>query len=159
MPRQLNKNNLVLFAGTTLLIVAMVSVFLWIGYTKLKGYSSNPLTYGSCISEVQSRVKNVSGWDFEVEYSNCDTIAKDEAIWVFAIRAEDDNSRWRRPLARRRLVFHYDPGRWDNPPPTIKATGNNRVLITVPEVSSIDEKNTMVGDTDVDYEIGRIDYQ
>jgi hypothetical protein len=133
-------------------------VLLWFGYTKLKGYSSNPLTYSSCITETEATKSNVAGWDFEVEDTNCDTLAKDEAVRVFAIRSEGSRSSWGRFFARRRLVFQYDPGNQDELVPVITAVGKNSILISIPRVSSIYEENKQVGGTTVVYDIKRIDY-
>lgn len=131
---------------------------LWFGYTELKGYSSNPLTYSNCITESEAKISNVAGWDFEVEDTNCDTLAKDEAVRVFAIRSGADQSSWGRIFARRRLVFQYDPGNQDALVPAINAIGKNGILISIPRVSYIYEKNARVGDTAVAYDIKRVDY-
>lgn len=144
--------------AVALFIVFATPVGLWVGYTQLKGYSSNPLTYSSCITESEAKFSNVAGWDFEVEDTNCDTLAKDEAVRVFAIRSEANRSPWGRIFARRRLVFQYDPGNQDALVPAISATGQNSILISIPRVSSIYQERRRVGGTNVAYDIKRIDY-
>lgn len=144
--------------AVALFVAIATPIGLWVGYTRLKGYSSNPLTYSSCITESEAQISNVAGWDFEVEDTNCDTLVKDEAIRVFAVRSGADRSKWTRFLARRRLVFQYDPGNQEALVPAISTTGKNRILISIPRVSSIYEKNELVGATEVAYDIKRIDY-
>jgi hypothetical protein len=141
-----------------LFVAFAAPIGLWIGYTKLKGYSSNPLTYSSCITETEAKISDVAGWDFEVEDTNCDTLVKDEAVRVFAIRSETNQSSWGRIFARRRLVFQYDPGDQDELVPAIRVTGKGSVLISIPRVSYIYERNKSVGGTAVVYDIKRIDY-
>jgi hypothetical protein len=142
----------------SLLILFAAPIGLWVGYTQLKGYSSNPLTYSSCITTSKAKVSNVAGWDFEVEDTNCDTLAKDEAVRVFAIRSDANRSSWTRFLARRRLVFQYDPWNQDELVPNIAATGNNDILISIPRVSYIYKQNRLIGHTAVAYDIKKVDY-
>ena len=100
----------------------------------------------------------MAGWDFEVEDTNCDTLAKDDAVSVFAVSPQMNKYRASRWITPRRLVFKYDPGGPDETPPAITATGKDRVLISLPRASSVFSKKSTVGDTDVDYNIGKIDY-
>jgi hypothetical protein len=142
----------------TLLAGLALSTFLWIGYTGLKGYSSNPLTYAFCITEKQAKFENVAGWDFEAEYTNCDTLAKDEEVRVFAVPAQAKNSRLGRLLARRRLIFAYDPASSIADGLTVQAKDAERILISLPRASSVFERNRTLGQIGIDYDIRRIDY-
>ncbi|HWE85275.1 MAG TPA: hypothetical protein VG267_10050 [Terracidiphilus sp.] len=144
--------------AVALFIAFATPIGLWVGYTQLKGYSSNPLTYSSCITETEASLSNVAGWDFEVEDTNCDTLAKDEAVRVFAIRSDANLSSLTRLLARRRLVFQYDPWNQDELVPSITATGKNNILISIPRVSYIYKKNSLIGRTAVAYDIKKVEY-
>jgi hypothetical protein len=144
--------GIVLVAGLTL------STFVWFGYTRLKGYSSNPLTYSSCITESQAKFENVAGWDFEAEETNCDTLAKDDEVRVFAVPALAKNSRLGRLLARQRLIFAYDPGAPGADGLTVQARDAKRILISLPKASSVFEKIRTLDQVGIDYDIRRIDY-
>lgn len=142
-----------------LFIAFAIPIGLWVGYTQLKGYSSNPLTYSSCITTSEAKFSDVAGWDFEVEDTNCDTLAKDEAVRVFAVRSDANRSSWIRFLARRRLVFQYDPWNQDELVPSITATGKDDIMISIPRVSYIYEQNRLIGHTAVAYDVRKVEYR
>ena len=144
--------------GIPLVASLTLSTFLWIGYTKLKGYSSNPLTYSFCITETQAKFENVAGWDFEAEDTNCDTLAKDEEVRVFAVPAQAKSSRLGVLLARRRLIFEYDPGTTGVDGLVIQAKDAKHILISLPCASSVFEKNRTLCEIAIDYDIRKIDY-
>jgi hypothetical protein len=144
--------------GITLVAGLTLSTFLWIGYTRLKGYSSNPLTYPFCITETQAKFENVAGWDFEAEDTNCDTLAKDEEVRVFAVPAQAKYSRLGSLLARRRLIFAYDPGVPGVEGLIVQAKDSKHILISLPEASSVFEKNRTLGEMTIDYNISKVDY-
>jgi hypothetical protein len=144
--------GIVLVAGLTL------STFLWFGFAKLKGHSSNPLTYAFCITETQAKFENVAGWDFEAEDSSCDTLAKDVEVRLFAVPAQAKNSSLGRLLARRRLIFAYDPGTTGADGLMVQARDAKRILISLPKASSVFEKIRTLDQVGIDYDIRRIDY-
>jgi hypothetical protein len=113
----------------------------------------------TCITEQKISIPNFSGMEFEVTYTNCDRILKDEAIDVYVSRAIADGeslfTRWRSP---RTLLFRYDPGRYDSPLPSIKATGPDRILISVPYLASVFLQIRKWGNVSVDYDIGHIEF-
>jgi len=129
-------------------------LFVWFGYTGMKGYSPNPLTYLSCTSETGATFEDVAGWDFEAEDTSCDTLAKDEEVRVFAT----PTGRLKKLFARRRLVFAYDPGAPGTDGLIVRATDAKRVLISLPQVSQIFQRNQTVGEIAIDYDIRQIDY-
>ena len=102
---------------------------------------------------------NLSSLRFEIEDMNCDGLAKDEAIRVYAKNTALDGgwffSKWRN---QRTLLFRYDPGNWDNPLPSITRPNSSTILISVPEVSSIDYQNRNWANMSVTYQIGHVDY-
>jgi hypothetical protein len=142
----------------TLVSGLILTTCIWIGYTRLKGYSSNPLTYSACITETQAKFENVAGWDFEAEDTNCDTLAKDEEVRVFAISDQSKNSRLERLFARRRLIFAYDPGVPGVQGLIVQAKDAKHILISLPEASSVFEKNRKLGEMTIDYNIPKVDY-
>jgi len=113
----------------------------------------------ACHKEVRLKTEDPSGYIFEVEDTTCDILAKDEAISVYARKVDPKGpwvlSGWRN---QRTLLFRYDPGRWDNPLPSITHLSQSTILISVPEVSSIDYQNRKWANMSVNYEIGRVDY-
>jgi hypothetical protein len=118
------------------------------------------VSHATCRTE-QVKVQEISGIRFELEYENCDTFAKDEGISVYA---EKKGSRSERPWFlpdrgdQRTLLFRYDPGRPDNPLPSITRLSESAVVISIPEVSSILYQNRRWGNMSINYEIGRVDY-
>jgi hypothetical protein len=142
----------------TLVAGLALSAFLWVGYTKLKGYSSNPLTYSSCITETEAKFEDIAGWDFEAEDTSCDTLAKDEEVRVFAVSSQAKNSRLGKLFARRRLIFAYDPGTAGVDGLIVRAKDAKHILISLPSASSVFEKNRTLGEKAIDYDIRRIDY-
>src|SRR5579863_3055944 len=112
---------------------------------------------GACATETIITIPNLSGMEFEVTYTNCDTLAKEEAISVYvstaAANRESLLSRWSN---RKTILFRYDPGGSDIAPPSIKAAGKDRVLISIPEVSSVLLENRKWRNVSIDYEIGHI---
>jgi hypothetical protein len=113
----------------------------------------------SCGSEETLKVEELTGLRFEVTYLSCDTIAKDEAIRVYAEAVAPDErwffSKWRN---HRTLLFRYDPTRHDAPLPSITRPSQNVILISVSEVSSIDYQNRKWADMTVNYQIGQVDF-
>ncbi|UWZ86964.1 hypothetical protein [Occallatibacter riparius] len=117
----------------------------------------NPLTAWTCTSEKKGGLSNVSGVDLEIEYTACDLLAKDEAISVYAspYQPGSKHGTWFR---KRTLIFRYDPSGPDELLPGFESIGANRILISVPEVSSISVQRHVYGNTTVNYHIGRINY-
>lgn len=117
----------------------------------------NPLTAWACTSESKGGLSNVSGWDLDIEYTACDLLAKEEAISVYATPYRPGGSQhsWFR---KRTLLFRYDPAGPDELLPGFESAGADRILISVPEVSSISVQQHVLGKTTVNYHIGRIVY-
>jgi hypothetical protein len=94
-----------------------------------------------------------AGGEFSVEYSNCDGIAKDEAIRVYASRPIAGGL-----LTKRTVLFWYDPGNYDEALPTITAPQPGHILIAVPRVSSIEMRKSEWNGHQIDYKIGHVEY-
>jgi len=117
------------------------------------------LTRMVCGTEEKLRVEELSGLRFEVTYLSCDTLAKDEAIRVYAETTAPDRAwffrNWRN---QRTLLFRYDPEREDSPLPIITRPSQSTIRISIPEVSSVSYQNRKWANMSVDYDIGRVDY-
>jgi hypothetical protein len=113
----------------------------------------------ACHTERKLKIEDPSGFIFEVEDTTCHTLASDENVRVY-VRKATPTGTWafldRR--THRTLLFRYDPGRWDNPLPTITRPSQSTILISIPEVSSIVEQSRTWENMSVDYHIGRVDY-
>lgn len=116
-------------------------------------HEADPNTW-ACSSETRMTLPDISGGEFEVIYTNCDTVAKDESISVYV----SARSWVAKLLAKKTLLFRYDPAISNSPLPSIKPSGQNRILISIPRVSSISFQSRKWGAIEVDYEIGKIDY-
>ncbi len=114
----------------------------------------NPWTAWACTSTARGGLGNVSGWDFEIEESHCDLVSRNTAITVYASPTGGSHG-W---FHRRKLLFRYTPGAADDLLPSFEVSGPNRILITVPEVSSVSVKQQTLGNVAVNYHIGRIEY-
>jgi hypothetical protein len=111
----------------------------------------------ACLTETKMKIANLSGMDVDVTYTNCDTIAKEEFVSVYASPAIGrEESLFARLLNRRTLVFRYDPGRPDDLLPLIKAVGDNRILISNPGVSEVFYQTLKWKSVSIDYDIGLI---
>jgi hypothetical protein len=111
-----------------------------------------------CTTETKMKM-SLPGEDVEVVYLSCDTLAKQDTIDVYVMNAgANKQPSWIRWLYKKTLVFRYDPALEDGPLPAIRASGRNRIVIAVPEVSSVLVKARNWRDVSIDYEIGKTDY-
>ncbi len=122
----------------------------------LAGIAPNRL---SCNSQREIELTNISGHDFEITYTNCDGLAKEEFVSVY-ISSGKSSGKWWLPgwMSKKGLLFRYDPAMPNAPLPSIKASGQDKVVISIPRVSSIIFEIRKWKNLSVDYEIGRIDY-
>jgi hypothetical protein len=116
------------------------------------------LIRAACETEEKLKIE-VSGYQFEVDDVSCDTIAKDEHIKVYGRKMPSPGARffpeWRNP---RMLLFEYDPGRSDNPPPLITHPSQSTILISIGELSEIIYQSHRWNDMYITYDIRKIDY-
>jgi hypothetical protein len=90
---------------------------------------------GVCVSENEATIPNVDGMEFNVVYENCDTLAKEEDVYVYVSRAASGEWYFPRWLHRRTLLVSYDPGgRYEVPLPPIQVVGDKNILISIPAV-------------------------
>lgn len=146
-----NSARKVLFycAGIAVALGAVYVILVATGIISLDSYAEELMT-----------IPNLSGMEFKVIYtSRARLFVTDYAVSVYARRAAIEGepllAKW---LNRQTLLFRYDPVNYDNPPPSIKATGNDRILISIPRVSSVFFQNRKWRNVTIDYDIGHIDY-
>jgi hypothetical protein len=115
------------------------------------------LLRGVCMTEELKTIPNLSGMRFEVTYTNCDTLAKEEEVTVYVSRApvkgESLAARWSN---RKTPIFRYVPGRLGAP--SIEASGDDRILISIPDISSVYRQVRTWQNVHIDYSIGHIYY-
>jgi hypothetical protein len=130
------------------LLAAFVFGILWAAVYRAVNYS-----------ETKMALSDVSGADIEVVYTNSDALAKQEGISVYISEASKGETGWLRKTFRRKvLLFKYDPGSPYESLPTIISPAVNRLVISVPRVSSISFQRAQWNGISVTYQIGRIDY-
>jgi hypothetical protein len=112
----------------------------------------------TCSTE-RVREISLSNLRFEPEDTSCDVLAKDEAIRVYVRDTVLDKgwffAKWRN---ERTLLLRYDPGVPDNAIPSITRPNQSTILISIPEVSSIEYQSSYWENTSINYEIGKVDY-
>lgn len=113
----------------------------------------------SCNSQREMKLTNIAGHDFEITYTNCDVLAKEEFVSVY-ISSTKDNRKWWVPewLIRKKLLFRYDPAMPTDSLPSIRVSGQNRISISIPRVSSVIFASKKWENVSVDYQIGHVDY-
>jgi len=135
--------------GVTLLAMA----YLFLAYI---GAVPAPST---CTSETKETLTSVLGGDFEIVYTNCDALAKEEFVSVYVSKARGNrNPLLARLSGKKTLLFRYDPAIPNSPLPLVTASGPNRILISIPRVSSILFQGRNWEQVSVDYDIGHVDY-
>ena len=99
----------------------------------------------------------MAGLRFEVVYTNCDTLAKGEAVRVYVEKDTSKKTWLGRPKNERSLLFWYDPGgKASIEIPSITLPSPSTILISVPEVSSIAYQNAKWHEMSVKYDVGRV---
>ncbi len=102
---------------------------------------------GICITESRGKITNLSGYDFEISETNCDLIAKDDAVSVFVSRTGQ---------TKQTPVFKFGPTREVRP--IIKLIDPHTIQISIAWVSDVYFKHDKWEDLSIEYDIGRIDY-
>ena len=82
----------------------------------------------ACITETRKRISDLTGFDFEVSETDCDTLAKDAAISVFVSKAGH---------RRKALLIKYVPSSYLSALPSIRQTGGETFDITIEKVADI----------------------
>ncbi|HXD14693.1 MAG TPA: hypothetical protein VNU65_10990 [Xanthobacteraceae bacterium] len=101
-----------------------------------------------CITNRHEKISNLLGFDFEISKAECDTLAKDASISIFASKVGQ---------ARRTLLFKYGPA-GVNPYPVITSVDQHTIQVTVPRVSDVVFQGNNLEGLSVKYDIGVIEY-
>jgi hypothetical protein len=111
---------------------------------------------GVCVSENEATIQDVNGMEFNVVYENCDTLAKEEDVYVYVSKASSGGWFFSRWLHRRTLLVSYDPGgRYEVPLPTIQLAGDKKILISIPAVGETPYiRARRWHDVDIEYIVG-----
>jgi len=144
------KKRLGLIAGS---IMLLATAYLFLAYI---GVVPAPYT---CSSETEKRIVDISGYDFEIVDTDCDALAKEEFVSVYVSKTEGNkNPLLVKLLGRKTLLFRYDPAMWNSPLPLVTASGPNRILVSIPRVSSVLFQRRNWEHILINYDIGHVDY-
>jgi hypothetical protein len=105
------------------------------------------LTPFACLTETRQRISDLSDFSFEISETSCDTLAKDDAISVFATRPGH---------TEKVLLLKYDPG--PDVLPTIRVTPSHEISIAISAVSSIFSQRDELDGFPIRYDIGVVRY-
>lgn len=125
--------------GRTLLFRIVLPAAVWLA---MPGLAWAPFT---CTAEARERFANVSGFDFEVSETDCDTVAKDASISVQDGPHEQNSA------------LKYGPT-GVNALPVITSVGPHEVQISIPRISDLIFRRDKLADLSVTYRIGVIEY-
>jgi hypothetical protein len=131
-------------AGFVFVCAAISAVFLYVS-GMFVGLVPGPWT---CVTLERQTIPGPAGMTIEMALTNCDLIAKWERVVVVA--------RQRGNLRKTRL-FEYDPP-LDMPFPQITFSGNNDLLISIPEIGSVIFQRDRWSGHRISYDIGKIYY-
>jgi hypothetical protein len=145
----------VLIYGTVIVVVLGLAFMIIVPDARVA--VARRLLPGVCMTEELKTIANLSGMKVEVIYTNCDTLAKEDSVSVYVSKAHDGGESWfARWSNQRTLIFSYVPGRSNTP--SIKLSGDERILISIPDVSSIYFQGRKWRNMSIEYNIGRIYY-
>jgi hypothetical protein len=142
------------FIIATVVIVAMASVIV-VPDVRVKAVRT--LFPGVCMTEKLKTIPDLSDMNFEIIYTNCDTLAKEDSVSICVSRAlGKEASFFERWFNKKTLIFKYVPGRSDTP--SIKVSDNGRILISIPNISSIYVQSREWRHVSIEYAIGHVEY-
>jgi hypothetical protein len=124
-------------------------------------YCLPPLTSylipGACLTVDEATYRNIDSAEFHAVDTNCDTLAKEEFVEVYAYR-NDAHTVLPKWLRKRTVVFVYDPLNSDEALPAISAPQPGHILIAVSRVSSVEMRKSEWNGHQIDYKIGQVEY-
>jgi hypothetical protein len=100
----------------------------------------------TCLTETRETISDLSGYEFLVTETNCDTLAKTNWVRVFVSRAGD---------SKRDLIFIYDPTD-DTLVPNIAVDPNGNIAISIAAVEAIVQQEREWRGAKVAYSIGKV---
>ena len=103
--------------------------------------------FAACFTEPRGKITNLSGYDFEISYTDCDygMGAGDYYTSVFASRVGQ---------SKKTLLFKYDSG--PNDLPSITAVSPLAIEISIPQIDALYSARTHLDDLSILYKIGVI---
>lgn len=132
---------------TSICCIAAIAVTIGPIYLLLAMVGLAP-TPGTCITEIHRKIISPLGFYFEISETDCDTLAKDSAISVYASRTGQTG---------RTLLFKYGPAGKD-PDPQITVIDQNTLELSIPRVSDVIFRQENWRGIIVKYHIGTIEY-
>jgi hypothetical protein len=125
--------------------VALAAV-LDLTYLALAFAGMAPTPY-DCITGIRRTIADPSGLDFEISETNCDSIAKQDAMVVSVTK---------RGSGKKAALFVFDPIYWIALP-SVSVDAARTIVISVPRVGSVLSQARDWNGMPVRYDIGRID--
>jgi len=115
---------------------------------------------GDRTTETVQTIANINGEDFEItDNSSSAGLVTNYWVSVYASRTTVGNKslfgRWNRHKTE---IFRYEWFYPNGPYPSIKASGPNKILISIPKVSEVEMKKTRIENSAIEYDIGYIEY-
>jgi hypothetical protein len=149
------KRKTMYILGVVVVVYAIIAIGAFVALRRaIRAYTQN-----ACLTEERLKIVDHYGFAYDVVYENCDTLAKEEDISVYAKKvAPKGYQAFTGSENQRTLLFRYDPMREDSPLPTITRPSQSTILISIPEVSSIIYQNRKWENMSVTYEVGRVYY-
>jgi hypothetical protein len=103
----------------------------------------------ACITETKWAQDNLSGFNFEISETDCDTFGSSLSVSIFASKVGESS---------KSLLFKYDPGSYPYPLPKISVSDDQKITVSIPVISSIYEQQHNWRYGSVNYKIGNIKY-
>ena len=100
----------------------------------------------ACTTETRKKLPNLSGFDFEINETDCSGFGAANSISLFVSPAGGHE---------KSLLFKYDPG-GDGPLPSIVVSDQGNISISIAEVSSIYSQIRRWKNSSVEYHIGYV---
>jgi hypothetical protein len=135
-------------AGRRLHWTVRVAVLCGAGYLLLLALSNVLTNYYFCTTEILKTVDDLSGFDFEISETDCDTLGDDASVSVLASRHGE---------AKKILLFKYDPASVE-PLPRITFLDQRTVRISIPRISSLFFQRSSWDGLSITYDIGINDF-
>jgi hypothetical protein len=100
----------------------------------------------ACFTELRKEIIDLAGFDFEIKDTYCSTIAHTATMSVYGAKKGE---------RRQTLLFKYDPI-YSVDLPTINISERDRLVISVPQVSSLFERRYRWQGMQIEYRIGQV---
>jgi hypothetical protein len=107
------------------------------------------LDSSSCTTQTRRTFYNMSGFNFVVSETDCDSMGRQTWISVLVARGG---------RAPKNLLLQYVPVEYDVPYPVVRQKGANAFRISVPAISTLMYRRDRWETLSIDYDIGDIDH-